>query len=72
VGSTLRSRPRAEKAEIVRRFVAEVLPAFETGALAPAIDSVYSPEYAPLAFGRMRENGNVGKILIDWTRKNSG
>lgn len=67
IGSTLRSRPREEKSRIVRSFREEVLPAFDAGLLGVVIDSVYPPEEAAAAFGRMRENRNVGKILIDWT-----
>jgi putative PIG3 family NAD(P)H quinone oxidoreductase len=67
IGSTLRSRSREEKARIVRRFREEVLPAFDAGRLNVSIDSVYPPEEAVAAFTRMRENRNVGKILIDWT-----
>jgi len=67
IGSTLRSRSRPEKAEIVRRFVGEALAGFETGALAPAVDSIFPAERAAEAFDRMRHNRNTGKILIDWT-----
>jgi putative PIG3 family NAD(P)H quinone oxidoreductase len=66
IGSTLRSRSRSEKARIVERFEKEILPAFDAGRLRVAIDSVYSPEDAGAAFTRMRENRNIGKILIDW------
>lgn len=69
IGSTLRSRSREEKARIVRRFREEVLPAFDAGCLSVSIDSVYPPEDAAAAFTRMRENRNIGKILIDWRGK---
>ncbi len=69
IGSTLRSRSRREKAAIVRAFREEVLPAFGVGALRVSVDSIYAPEQAAAAFTRMRENRNVGKILIDWTRE---
>jgi putative PIG3 family NAD(P)H quinone oxidoreductase len=67
VGSTLRSRTRAEKALLVRRFAQEILPGFDAGRLRPVIDSVLPPERAAEAFQRMRENTNVGKILIAWS-----
>ena len=70
IGSTLRSRPRSEKAAIVERFRREVLPAFEDGRLRVTIDSVFPPERAAEAFRRMRENRNTGKIVIDWTQPN--
>ena len=67
IGSTLRARPRAEKAALIRRFRAEILPGFDSGALSVSIDSRFPPERAGEAFGRMKANRNVGKILIDWT-----
>jgi NADPH2:quinone reductase len=69
IGSTLRARPREEKARIVARFADEILPAFDQGRLRVSIDSVHAPEEASEAFTRMRENRNTGKILIDWSRR---
>ena len=66
VGSTLRSRSRAEKAAIVARFRAEVLPGFASGQLSVIVDSVVPVERAADAFQRMRENKNTGKIVLDW------
>ncbi|MFY9552667.1 MAG: NAD(P)H-quinone oxidoreductase [Thermoanaerobaculia bacterium] len=67
IGSMLRSRPRPEKAKLIARFREEILPAFDSGALKVSIDSVFPPDRAAEAFARMRENKNVGKILIDWS-----
>ena len=67
IGSTLRSRPREEKARIVARFREEVLPGFDSGALKVSIDSRFPPDRAAEAFSRMRANLNTGKILIDWS-----
>ena len=67
IGSTLRSRPREEKARIVARFREEILPGFESGALRVSIDSRFEPDRAAEAFARMRANLNTGKILIDWS-----
>jgi putative PIG3 family NAD(P)H quinone oxidoreductase len=72
IGSTLRSRSRAEKARIVARFANEVLPAFDQGRLHVSVDSVHPPEDAAAAFMRMRENRNTGKILIDWSAGRRG
>lgn len=68
VGSMLRSRTRAEKAAIVARFKDELLPAFAGGALRVVVDAVFPVARAAEAFQRMRENRNVGKILIAWRR----
>jgi putative PIG3 family NAD(P)H quinone oxidoreductase len=66
IGSTLRSRSRAEKASILARFRKDVLPHFESGRLRVTVDSVFSPAEAGAAFERMRQNKNSGKILINW------
>ena len=66
VGSTLRARSRAEKATIVSRFTHEILPSFATGALRVVVDAVFPVARSAEAFQRMRENRNVGKILIAW------
>ena len=64
-GTVLRARPLDEKIAITQRFVSEMLPLFDTGALKPVIDSSYS--IADVAKGHefMATNGNVGKIVID-------
>jgi putative PIG3 family NAD(P)H quinone oxidoreductase len=64
-GTVLRARPLDEKIAITQRFVTEMLPLFDTGALKPVIDSAYS--MADIAKGHefMATNGNVGKIVID-------
>ena len=66
VGSTLRARSRAEKATIVSRFKDEILPGFAAGVLRVVVDAVFPVARAAEAFQRMRENRNVGKILIAW------
>jgi putative PIG3 family NAD(P)H quinone oxidoreductase len=68
IGSTLRSRSREEKAGLVFRFRHEVLQAFDSGKLWPVVDSVFPPSQSAEAFARMRENRNVGKIVLDWSR----
>lgn len=70
IGSTLRSRSRAEKAGIVSEFRERVLPAFDDGALRVTIDSTYPAVRATEAFTRMAANRNVGKMLIQWEPAN--
>lgn len=65
-GSTLRARSRAEKARLVARFRAEILPGFDAGRLHVAVDRVYPPGDAGQAFQRMRDNESAGKLLITW------
>jgi putative PIG3 family NAD(P)H quinone oxidoreductase len=71
IGTMLRARSRKEKAGIVARFEKEALPAFDAGRLRVAVDAVYPPEEAGAAFTRMRENRNIGKILLDWSSRQS-
>lgn len=66
IGSTLRARSRAEKARLVSRFRAEVLPGFDDGRLGVVVDTVYPPARAGEALQRMRDNRSVGKLLIAW------
>ena len=68
IGSMLRSRSREEKARLVERFRTEVLPGFEHGSAAGR-DRLGLPGGSRRAkrFSRMRENGNIGKILLDWS-----
>jgi len=67
VGSTLRARSRIEKARLVSRFRAEVLPGFDDGRLGVVVDAVFPPARAGEAFQRMRDNRSVGKLLISWS-----
>src|SRR6478735_1170877 len=62
VGTTLRPRPIEEKVAVVRRFAAEVLPLFDTGALRPVIHSRYPLERIAEAHAEMEANATVGKV----------
>jgi len=65
VGTVLRARPIEEKIAITQRFIAEVLPLFETGALKPVVDSRYPMAQVAEAHAVMERNANIGKILLD-------
>ncbi len=65
IGTTLRARPLEQKIAISRRFAAEVLPLFATGALVPVIDSRYPLAEVAAAHRAMEANANVGKLLVD-------
>lgn len=64
VGTTLRARPIEEKVAVTRRFAAEMLPLFDTGAMLPVIDSVYPFECIAEAQQHMAANANTGKIVV--------
>jgi putative PIG3 family NAD(P)H quinone oxidoreductase len=65
IGTTLRNRPLERKLELCQRFIAEVIPLFDTGALRPVIDSRFLMADIADAHRRMESNANTGKILID-------
>lgn len=65
IGTALRSRPLEQKASLVQRFIHEILPMFDTGALRPVIDSRFQLADIADAHRHMASNANIGKILID-------
>ena len=65
IGTTLRARPLEQKVALSQRFIAEMIPLFESGALRPVIHSRYPLHYIVSAHREMEANANVGKILID-------
>jgi putative PIG3 family NAD(P)H quinone oxidoreductase len=64
IGTTLRARPLEEKCTLIQRFIEEMVPLFETGALRPIIDSRYALDDAPEAHRRMESNATIGKVLL--------
>ncbi len=64
IGTTLRARPIEEKVALTRRFAAEMLPLFDTGALRPVIDSVHAFDAIADAHRLMESNANTGKIVV--------
>jgi NADPH:quinone reductase-like Zn-dependent oxidoreductase len=50
---------------LCQRFIAEVIPLFDAGALRPIVDSRYALADIADAHRRMESNANVGKILVD-------
>lgn len=63
-GSTLRSRPAAEKAAIAQGVQAQVWPWITAGKVRPVIDSVFRLEEAGRAHARMDAMAHAGKILL--------
>lgn len=68
IGTTLRARPLERKLALCQRFIDEMLPLFDSGALRPVIDSRYTFEQIADAHRHMEANANVGKILVDLGR----
>ena len=65
VGSTLRSRPVDEKIAITQRFAAEVMPKLVDGRLRPIIDTTFPIAEAQAAHEYVRENRNIGKVILE-------
>jgi putative PIG3 family NAD(P)H quinone oxidoreductase len=63
-GTTLRSRPVAEKAAICARVAAEVWPLVEAGRIATVIDRVVAMSDAAEAHRVVADGAHVGKVLL--------
>lgn len=64
-GTVLRARPLEEKIAITQRFIAEMLPLFDSGDLKPVIDRRFGFDQIADAHTYMESNANFGKIVID-------
>jgi putative PIG3 family NAD(P)H quinone oxidoreductase len=64
IGSTLRSRPASEKAEIVRNFRTRFGAHLESGKLRPIVDQILSLEQAAEGHRRMKASDHFGKIIL--------
>ncbi len=63
-GSTLRARPLEEKVRIKEALMAQFWSALEAGDIKPIIDEVFNVQNAEKAHGVMRENRNIGKLIL--------
>jgi len=64
IGSVLRSRPVAEKAEIVAEFTRRALPKFADRSIVPIIEKVFSIDQVADAHRMMEEDKHFGKIVL--------
>jgi putative PIG3 family NAD(P)H quinone oxidoreductase len=64
-GTTLRMRPVEQKLDVCQRFIAEMIPMFESGAMKPIIDSRFVLADAAAAHTYMEADANIGKIMLD-------
>jgi NADPH2:quinone reductase len=64
IGSVLRSRPVAEKAAIIAKFEAAVMPLFASGKITPLVDATFPLEEAAAAHTMMEQSGHFGKIVL--------
>ena len=64
IGSVLRSRPLAEKADIIREFEATVMPLIASGDVTPLVDASFPLAEAADAHRLMEKGGHFGKIVL--------
>ena len=64
IGSTLRSRSDAEKSALLQRLVESVWPRVAAGAIRPVIDRTFPMERAAEAHRVLKEQKNIGKVLL--------
>lgn len=64
IGSTLRSRPLAVKARILRGLREEIWPEIAAGRIRPVIDRVLPIEEAEAAHAVLERRENVGKVVL--------
>jgi NADPH:quinone reductase-like Zn-dependent oxidoreductase len=64
VGSTLRNRHIDYKKKLVSEFSRIYFPFFETGTLAPVVDSTFDWQQADNALTLLGSNTTIGKIIL--------
>ena len=64
IGSVLRSRPVAEKADIIKQFEQTVMPLFACGTISPLIHASFPLSEAAQAHNLMEQGGHFGKIVL--------
>jgi putative PIG3 family NAD(P)H quinone oxidoreductase len=65
IGSRLRSRPLAEKIDLIRQFQKRFWPLLESGQLQPVIDTIFPIQKAQGAHDYVRQNRNTGKVVLE-------
>jgi NADPH2:quinone reductase len=63
-GSMLRSRTRAEKADVIRRLREDVLPLLEEGRVVVPVHATYPLDQAQEAYDAFAAGGKFGKIVL--------
>lgn len=67
VGSTLRSRSDASKADLITRLRTEIWPGFSDGRFRPIIHAIYPITQAEQAMAEVASNGTIGKVVMSVT-----
>jgi putative PIG3 family NAD(P)H quinone oxidoreductase len=65
IGTRLRARPLTEKIRITGEFEKRFWPMLAVGKLQPVIDRVFPIEEAQAAHSHVRQNQNIGKVILE-------
>ncbi len=65
IGTRLRARPLAEKVAITQKFKERFWLMLEAGKLQPIIDKIFPIEKAQAAHRYVRQNKNIGKVVLE-------
>jgi NADPH:quinone reductase-like Zn-dependent oxidoreductase len=63
-GVSNKLRSAEQRAQSVRGFVADILPAIADGRIQPIIDRIFAFDELPAAKARMESNAHLGKIVV--------
>ena len=66
IGTTLRGRSNAEKADATQRFAEDVLPLLASGTVVPNVDRVYPVDDAVAAYNYLKSNESFGKVVLEF------
>ena len=66
IGTVLRARPVAEKAEATKAFADNVLPLLTSGHVRPNVDKVYSVNDIRAAHEYLASNESFGKVVLEF------
>ena len=66
IGTVLRSRSNAEKAEATRVFITDVLPLLASGKIKPNVDRCFKAEEIREAHEYLESNQSFGKVILEF------
>jgi NADPH:quinone reductase-like Zn-dependent oxidoreductase len=65
MGTTLRTRPPEQKAQLTQAFAARIVPYLAAGTIHPVVDRTFPLEQVGEALDAVRAPGKLGKLLLE-------
>jgi putative PIG3 family NAD(P)H quinone oxidoreductase len=65
MGTTLRTRPPEQKAQLTQEFAARIVPYLAAGTIRPVVDRTFPLEQVGEALDAVRAPGKLGKLLLE-------